>query len=96
MLSRDLSYKISLKFYEPFRTGIKCMQQSENGKKERISMATIPLYVSDEFSQLWNFKLRTLHVTCAWCMVQKINSYDVQISPLMDLYKLSIVVDQYG
>jgi hypothetical protein len=41
------------------------MQQSEKGKKERISMAAIPLYVSDEFSQLWNFKLYALHVTCA-------------------------------
>jgi len=41
------------------------MQQSEKGEKERISMATIPLYVSDEFSQLWNFKLYTLRVTCA-------------------------------
>jgi len=42
------------------------MQQSEKGKKERISMATIPLYVSDECTQLWNFKLHTIHVTCAW------------------------------
>jgi hypothetical protein len=72
------------------------MQQSEKGKKESIWMAAIAVYVSDEFSQLWNFKLHTLCVTCPWCMVQKINSYDVQISPLMALYKLSIVTDQYG
>jgi hypothetical protein len=41
------------------------MQQSEEGKKERISMAAIPLYVGDEFSQLWNFKLHILCVTRA-------------------------------
>ena len=41
-------------------------------------MAAIPLYVSDEFSQLWNFELHTLHVTCAWCVVQKINNFDVK------------------
>lgn len=59
-------------------------------------MAAIPLNVSDEFSQLWNFKLHILHVTCAWCVVQKFNNYDVKISSLMDLYKLSTVTDQYG
>jgi hypothetical protein len=70
MLGRYLSYKISLKFYLPYRTGIKCMQHSEKGKMLRISMVAIPVYVSDEFNRLWHFKPHTLYaspVRDAWC-----------------------------